>query len=66
MEKKFCKDCKYATPRYSNISFCMNPQNLVISQVDGEVEFDRSCGNLRENDKKCGPTAAWFEPKEPT
>lgn len=59
-----CVNCKHATARYANILFCTEPRNLIISKVDGYPEFDRSACSLRENKDKCGPTGAWFGPKE--
>lgn len=63
---KLCTGCKYATPRYSNITFCMHSNNIATSKVDSELEFVSTCGTLRDsNDKeKCGPDAKWFAPKE--
>jgi len=58
-----CTGCKHSTPRYSNITFCTHPDNLVVSKVDGVTEFDRSCDNLRGNKDKCGVEAKWWEAK---
>ena len=62
---KLCKDCKYSTPRYSNLVFCLHQNNILTSPMDGAPEIDRSASCLRDNKNKCGPEAAWFEPKEP-
>lgn len=64
METKNCTDCKHSTPRYANIVFCLHPNNVVVSKVDGQKEFDRACSALRENKDKCGTEAAWFTPKD--
>jgi hypothetical protein len=58
---KLCKDCRYSTPRHngSGLTFCLNPNNLSHSKIDGAQEMERSCAGLREHGK-CGPEAVWF------
>lgn len=60
---KLCTDCAHSTPRYSNITFCLHADNVIVSKVDGEKEFERSCSALRESEKHCGAGAKWWSAK---
>ena len=58
-----CSDCKHSTPRYAGHAFCLHPNNLIISKVDGQQEIDRSCANARGASESCGGVARWYEAK---
>lgn len=60
---KLCKDCKHSTPRYAAMTFCLHPENVIVSPVDGLPELNRSCTVLRENENSCGPSGKWWEAK---
>ena len=64
--EKLCSDCKFSTPRHfgSGLVFCLHPNNIVLSKVDGAEEFSHSCATLRTGGAgHCGGNAAWFEAK---
>lgn len=60
---KLCTACKHSTPRFSQITLCLHPNNIIVSKVDGQPEVNRSCSALRESSQGCGSNAAWFESK---
>ncbi len=67
---KLCKDCKHLTQN-SNGGNCAAPQNLRAEPdfVNGGMKKSNplwyGAQFCREDEKSCGPTAQWFEPKEP-
>lgn len=67
---KFCKDCKHiAGVQGDNYEFahCEAPQNLTRDPVAGGMvaKHYTYCSIVRkEGVGRCGPDAAWFEPRE--
>ena len=73
----FCVDCKWfdgpgkGSLLAETYAYCKSPQGLdpnrKISPVTGEPIDPRLvifCDRARREDRFCGPSAAWFEPKE--
>lgn len=76
--KKFCKDCKWIKPSYtdlfrrelsSSFSKCRNPavvyHGIAPDLVTGKVPANvRYCDSARRSEMLCGIDAKLFEPKE--
>lgn len=58
----FCKDCENVR-RIGVMWECQEPRNIFISSVDGAHKARLDCDFLRDHDKYCGPSGAWFKPR---
>lgn len=57
---RYCRGCKHYT---AHRAMCGSPHTRRISLVTGKQEADVDCRRLRADPGRCGPAAAWFEPK---
>ena len=57
---RFCRDCRHYT---AHRVMCGNARTVRVSRVTGKREADVDCNRLRADAERCGPAAAWFEPK---
>lgn len=64
---KYCIDCDYywhSVDTGSKWGVCRHPNNFKREIVSGKLELkDTFAYQTRNNPKKCGFSAKWFEPK---
>lgn len=61
---KFCKNCHWFKQHFMGHPQCINPMNVTLDPIYGNVRYIKRITDIRQDIHKCGIDGKWYEVKQ--